>query len=120
MSGQDCAVCGAPPSVQRHDHAADEIEWSHAAAAAEARKIEREQRDLARTIVSLTAEAGRLRAAITDLGRNIVGIEQSIAKVRPREAAARNTYETFFFRKSELGTTSSLLARRDNLGASMS
>ncbi len=64
MSGQDCAVCGAPPSAQRHNHAAEEIQRSHAAAAAEARKIEREQRDLARTVVSLTVEAGGLRTAI--------------------------------------------------------
>ncbi|MCK1417649.1 hypothetical protein IVB55_32865 [Bradyrhizobium sp. CW4] len=115
MSGQDCAVCGAPSSAQRHNHAADEIERSHAAAAAEARKIEREQRDLARTVISLTAEAGGLRSAITELDRDIVGIERSIAETRPKEAAARNDYEAFFSKKSDLEITSSLLARRDSL-----
>ncbi|GAB9167376.1 ATP-binding protein [Bradyrhizobium diazoefficiens] len=115
MSGQDCAVCGAPPSAQRHNHAADEIQKSHAAAAAEARKIERERRDLARTVASLTVEAGGLRNAIAELDRDLVGIERRIAEARPKEVAARNDYEVFSSRKSELETTSSLLARRDDL-----
>jgi hypothetical protein len=88
MGAQDCAVCGAPPSAQRHNHAADEIERSHLAAAAEARKIEREQRDLARTVTSLTAEAGSLRTAISDLDRALVTIEQKIAEARPKEAGS--------------------------------
>ncbi|CUT13550.1 ATPase involved in DNA repair [Bradyrhizobium sp.] len=115
MSGQDCAVCGAPPSAQRHNHAAEEIQRSHAAAAAEARKIEREQRDLGRTVASLTVEAGGLRTAIVELDRDLVGIERRIAEARPKEAAARNDYEVFSSRKSELETISSLLARRDGL-----
>lgn len=102
MSGQDCAVCGAPPSAQRHNHAADEIERSHLAAAAEARKIEREQRDLARTVTSLTAEAGGLRTAISDLDRVLVTIEQKIADARPKEAAARSDYGVFFSKKGDL------------------
>jgi hypothetical protein len=115
MSGQDCAVCGAPPSAQRHNHSADEIERSHLAAAAEVRKIEREQRDLARTVTSLTAEAGGLRTAIGDLDRGLVTIEQKIAEARPTEAAARNDYELFFSKKSDLERVASLLARRDSL-----
>jgi peptidoglycan hydrolase CwlO-like protein len=115
MTGQDCAVCGAPPSAQRHDHAADEIERSHRAAAAEARKIQREQRDLARTVKSLTAEAAGLRAAINDLARALDTIEQSIADARPREAAARTDYELFSSKKSDLDRIDSLFARRDSL-----
>jgi hypothetical protein len=115
MSGQDCAVCGAPPSAQRHNHAADEIERSHLAAAAEARKIEREQRDLARTVTSLTAESNGLRTAIGDLDRTLLTIEQKIAEGRPKEAAARNDYEVFFSKKSGLERIASLLARRDAL-----
>jgi peptidoglycan hydrolase CwlO-like protein len=115
MSGQECAVCGAPPSAQRHNHAADEIERSHAAAAAEARKIEREQRDLARTVASLTAESNGLRSAIGELNRSLVSIEQKIADARPKEAAARNDYEVFFSKKSDLERITSLLARRDAL-----
>lgn len=120
MSGQDCAVCGAPPSAQRHNHAAEEIERSYAAAAAEARKIEREQRDLTRTVASLTAESGGLRSAIGELDRALVGIEQKIADARPKEAAARNDYEVFFFKKSDLERITSLLARRDSLVAKKS
>ncbi|MGY3501691.1 hypothetical protein [Bradyrhizobium sp. USDA 4471] len=115
MSGQDCAVCGAPPTAQRHNHAAEEIERSHAAAAAEARKIEREQRDLARTVASLTAESGGLRSAIGELDRALVDIEKKIADARPKEAAARNDYEVFFSKKSDLEKITSLLARRDSL-----
>jgi hypothetical protein len=120
MSRQDCAVCGAPPSAQRHNHAADEIERSHLAAAAEARKIEREQRDLARTVTSLTIEAGGLRTAIGDLDRTLLTIEQKIAEARPKEAAARNDYEVFFSKKSELESITSLLARRDSLAVKRS
>ena len=115
LSGQDCAVCGAPPGAQRHNHAADEIERSHAAAAAEAHKIEREQRDLARTIASLTAESNGLRSAIGELDRSLVAIEQKIADARPKEAAVRNDYEVFFSKKSDLEMITSLLARRDSL-----
>ena len=115
MGGQDCAVCGAPPSAQRHNHAADEIERSHAAAAAEARKIEREQRDLARTVASLTAKSNELRSAMGELDRSLVAIEQKIADARPKEAAVRNDYEVFFSRKSDLEMITSLLARRDAL-----
>ena len=115
MSGQDCAVCGAPPSAQRHNHAAEEIARSHAAAAAEARKIEREQHDLARTVASLTAESGGLRSAIAELDRALIGLEQKIADARPKEAAARNDYEVFFSKKSDLARITSLLIRRDSL-----
>jgi hypothetical protein len=115
MSGQDCAVCGAPPSAQQHNHAADEIERSHLAASAEARKIEREQRDLIRTVTSLTAEANGLRTAIGDLDRTLLTIEQKIVEARPKEAAARNDYEVFFSKKSDLERIASLLARRDSL-----
>ena len=115
MSGQDCAVCGAPPSAQRHNHAADEIERSHLAAAAESRKIEREQRDLIRTVTSLTAEANGLRTAIGDLDRTLLTIEQKIVEARPKEAAARSDYEVFFTKKSDLERIASLLARRDSL-----
>ncbi|MGL9620220.1 hypothetical protein QRQ56_19565 [Bradyrhizobium sp. U531] len=115
MNGQDCAVCGAPPSAQRHNHAADEIERSHAAAAAEVRKIEREQRVLARTVASLTAETGGLRSLIAELDRALIGIEQTILDARPKEAAARNDYEVFFSKKGELEKITSLLARRDSL-----
>ena len=38
MAGTDCPFCGAPPEAQRHNHAADEIEMAHKAAAAEARE----------------------------------------------------------------------------------
>ena len=87
----------------------------HLAAAAEARKIEREQRDLARTVASLTAESNGLRTAIGDLDRSLLTIEQKIAKARPKEAAARNDYEGFFSKKSDLEKITSLLARRDAL-----
>jgi hypothetical protein len=115
MSGQDCAVCGAPPSAQQHNHAADEIERSHLAAAAEARKIERERRDLVRTVTSLTAEANGLRSAIGDLDRSLLTIEQKVVEARPKEAAARNDYEIFFSKKSYLETIASLLVRRESL-----
>lgn len=67
MAGRDCSVCGAPPDAQKHNHAADEILMAHTAAAAEARKIEREQRELAHVIASLQAESVGLRRTIAKL-----------------------------------------------------
>ena len=57
MTDMDCPVCGAPPDAQKHNHAAEEVAMAHRAAAAEARKIEREQRELIQTVASLEAMA---------------------------------------------------------------
>ena len=63
----------------------------------------------------MTAESNGLRTAIGDLDRSLLTIEQKIAKARPKEAAARNDYEGFFSKKSDLEKITSLLARRDAL-----
>jgi len=67
MAERDCAVCGAPPGAQKHHHAAEEISMTHTAAAAEARKIEREQRELVHVVDSLQAETAELATAIASL-----------------------------------------------------
>jgi hypothetical protein len=117
MARRDCPVCGAPPSAQQHNHAAEEIERSHRAAAAEARKIQLEQRDLRQTMVSLDAEAQGLRGRLEQLRTEIMDIEKRIEEALPKESSARSAYESFSKTKAELERIEELLVRRDRLVA---
>lgn len=115
MAGMDCPVCGAPPDAQRHNHAADEIEMAHKAASAEAKKIEREQRELAQTISSLKAEASGLRGTIGQLASDIEKVEGQILEARPLEASARQNYETYAAKKDSIARSLELYERRSKL-----
>ncbi|MFJ3046959.1 hypothetical protein ACIPEN_14100 [Herbaspirillum chlorophenolicum] len=124
MAGRDCPVCGAPPGAQTHNHAADDIAMSHKAAAAEARKIEREQRELAHVVASLDAEAVGLRKVIEKLNADAEKLDGNIQGLRPQEASLRESYETYNTKRTELlkvldlyQRRAKLIARRMEIGA---
>ncbi|MBB4016715.1 peptidoglycan hydrolase CwlO-like protein [Chelatococcus caeni] len=117
MAGMDCPVCGAPPETQKHNHAAEEIAMAHKAAAAEARKIELEQRELAQTMTSLEAEAVDLRGTISQLKAEIKELETKIEEARPREASLRENYETYVSERVEITKVLGLYQRRAKLVA---
>jgi hypothetical protein len=114
-AGQDCPVCGAPASAQQHNHAAEEIERAYRAAAAEARKIQLEQRDLHQTMRSLEAEAQGLRGRSERLRTEILNVEERIEDARPKESSARAAYESLSSTKAELERILELLDRRARL-----
>lgn len=117
MAGMDCPVCGAPPDAQKHNHAGDEISMAHTAAAAEARKIEREQRELAHVIASLEAEAGSLRRTIAKLAADTETLDTSIQEARPLEASLRESYEMYSSKRVEITKVLDLYQRRAKLVA---
>lgn len=95
MAGRDCPVCGAAPSAQKHNHAEEEISMAHTAAAAEARKIEREQRELAHVVVSLEAEAAGVRRTLLKLEEDAKDLDGSIQSLRAEEASLRQSYGAY-------------------------
>jgi hypothetical protein len=117
MIGMDCPVCGAPPDSQTHNHAAEEISMAHRAAAAEARKIEREQFELAQTVTSLEAEAGGLRKTIARLVIDIEEFDKKILEAGPTEAILRESYETFAAKRIEVTKILDLYQRNAKLAA---
>ncbi|WP_221622136.1 hypothetical protein [Burkholderia glumae] len=117
LAGMDCPVCGAPPDAQRHDHAAEEISMAHIAAAAEARKIEREQRELTHVVTSLEAEAGGLLKTIANLAREIETLDAKIEQTRPLEASLRESYEAYSSKRAEISKVLDLYQRRAKLAA---
>lgn len=115
MAGRDCPVCGAPPGAQTHNHAAAEIAMAHTAAAAEARKIEREQRELAHVVASLEAEAIGLRKTIEKLKAETEELDNTIQELRPQEASLRESYETYNAKRTEILKVLDLYQRRAKL-----
>jgi peptidoglycan hydrolase CwlO-like protein len=117
MTNMDCPVCGAPSEAQTHNHAAEEISMAHKAAAAEARKIEREQLELTQTITSLEAEAGGLSRTIVQLATKIESLDNAIQEMRPVEASLRESYETYTTDKAKINKILDLYRRRSKLVA---
>jgi peptidoglycan hydrolase CwlO-like protein len=117
MAGMDCAICGAPPEAQRHNHASEEISMAQKAAAAEVRKIEREQRELAQTTASLEAEAAGLSRTLKRLAPEIETLDSEIQEARPHEAALRETYQGYVSARMEVTKVLDLFLRRDKLVA---
>ncbi|KAA0020253.1 hypothetical protein F0A16_00080 [Salinicola corii] len=115
MTDMDCPVCGAPSDAQKHNHAAEEIAMAHKAAAAEARKIEREQRELTQTIASLEAEAVGLRRTVDLEKTEIDRLDGEIEKARPHETSLRESYEVYVSKRSEIVNVLDLYKRRSNL-----
>jgi len=118
LADRECPVCGAPPEAQVHDHAGEEIALAHAAAAAETRKIEVEQRELTQTVLALRGEAASLRRVVKELTEQIEEIDSQIENDRPLEAMARSNYETYASARAELQKIVDLYARRAELVAS--
>ncbi len=117
MAGMDCPVCGAPPESQKHNHAAEEISVAYQAAAAEARKIEREQRELTQTITSLEAETGGLSRMIVKLATEIEKLDTDIKEARLHEASLRECYEMYSSKRAEITKALELYQRRAKLVA---
>src|SRR5262249_980990 len=117
MADMECPFCGAPPDAQKHNHATEEISMAHAAAAAEARKIEREQRELAHVITSLEAEADGLRRTLARLTTEPQILDTGIQKARPQEASLRESYETYSSKRVEITQVLDLYQRRAKLVA---
>ncbi|MDE1979341.1 MAG: hypothetical protein KGI86_08445 [Betaproteobacteria bacterium] len=124
MTGRNCPVCGAPPGAQTHNDAAEEISMAYTAAAAEARKIEREQRELAHVVTSLEAEASGLRRTLQELKDDAKALDGSIEALRPQEASLREGYEAY--NSTRVGVVkvldlyerrTKLVARRTEIGA---
>lgn len=117
MAGRDCPVCGASPGAQKHLHAAEEISMAHSAAAAEARKIEREQRELAHVVGSLQAEVSELETSISSLNDQIEDLERRALGLRPTEASLRQTFEEFNTQRAALSKLIELHQRREKLAS---
>lgn len=117
MACRDCSVCGAPPSAHKHQHAAEEISIAHTAAAAEARKIEREQRELANVVGSLHSEALELANSIASLEGQIEEFDEHALRLRPTEASLRSSFENFNEHRAELGKQIDLHLRREKLAS---
>jgi len=117
MAGRDCPVCGAPPGAQKHNHAAEEISMAHTAAAAEARKIEREQRELAHVVVSLEAEAAGVRRTLLTLEKDAKDLDGSIQSLRAEEASLRQSYGAYSSARVAAAKVLELFDRRAKLVA---
>ena len=117
MASRDCPICGAPPAAQTHNHAAEEISMAHTATAAEARKIEREQRELTHVVASLEAEAAGLRRTIQKLEDDAKAVDATIEEVRPQEASLRERYETYNAMRAGVVKVLDLFDRRAKLAA---
>jgi hypothetical protein len=117
MAGRDCVVCGAPPGAQTHKHAAQEIAMAHTAAAAEARKIEREQRELTHVVASLEAEAVGLRRTLQKLKDAAKALDGMLEELRPQEASLRESYETYNATRAGVVKVLDLFERRAMLAA---
>lgn len=115
MAGRECPVCGAAPDSQTHNHAADEISMAHTAAAAEARKIEREQRELVHVVASLEAEAIGLRKTVEKLKIDTEKLDGTIQGLRPQEASLRESYEVYNAKRTEILKVLDLYQRRAKL-----
>jgi hypothetical protein len=115
LTERDCPVCGAPSGAQKYLHAAEEIFMAHTAAAAEARKIEREQRELSEVIDSLRLEALGLASSISSLDDDIEEFDRSAFGLRPTEATLRVSFEVFNAQRTELGKVIELHHRRETL-----
>lgn len=110
-------ISGAFALEYAHNHAADEISTAQAAAAAEARKIEREQRELAHVVASLEAEAVGLRKTIKRLKDDAEALDGTIRGLRPQEASLRASYETYNATRIKITKVLDLYQRRANLAA---
>lgn len=115
MAGRNCPVCGAPPGAQTHNHAAEEISMAHTAAAAEGRKIEREQRELSHVVASLQAEAAGLRRTLQKLEEEARALDDSMLRLRPQEASLRETYEAYNATRAGIVRVLDLYQRRATL-----
>ena len=112
MAGMDCPVCGAAPEAQRHNHAAEEIELAHRAAAAESRKIEIELRELGQTTASLTAEGNGLIRTIGLLDGEIDEFDDTILDARSVEVSAREVYQAYATTRASIQSIVDLFDRR--------
>lgn len=112
---RDCPVCGAAPDVQRHRHAPEEFGLAHRAAAAEARKIALEQRELRKTMASVQAEETGLWSGVSLLNQQIEDVEQQIEAARPSESSMRTDYVKMVGLQSDMENTLDLYQRRDRL-----
>lgn len=117
MTGMACPVCGAPPAAQQHNHATIEIEMAHKAAAAEANKIELEQRELSQTMSSLAAEAKGLHLQVSQLKTDIENYDKDIEQARPKEISARESYEAYSDAQDEAQKILAILERLEKLNA---
>lgn len=112
-AGRACALCGADPEHQTHTHAANEISQTQAAAASEIRKIERERRDLAQTVVSVRADTSGLSRRMQTMREELDRIELSLDLLRPEEARLRLDYDEVI---KERDSINRLVGLYDELG----
>ncbi|ASW06414.1 hypothetical protein [Rhizobium sp. 11515TR] len=117
MAGMECPVCGATPESHRHEHEALEIESAYKAAAAEARKIEIERRELGQTLTLLTADASGHAGRLNAIGTSLGAVETEISRLRPLEADARRSYEELWSQRASLEKIIELQSRREKLVA---
>lgn len=121
---QDCPLCGASPSDQRHAHGLDEIARARGAALAEIQKITQQQADLGETVQKLHAELMLLRDDLPALTSMLDSTEQELADLTPAvDEATRNVTELLTVRDhvkrglSLLDQRAFLQTRRDALAA---
>lgn len=115
MAGMDCPVCGAAPDTQRYNHAAEEIELAHRAAAAESRKIEIELRELGQTTASLAAEGKGLIRMVRQLDSEIDDLNDTISEARSVEVSSRQVYQAYATTRASIHNVVDLFDRRASL-----
>lgn len=121
---QDCPLCGASPSAQRHAHGLDEIARARGAATAEIRKIRQQQADLGETVQLLYAERVSLRDDLPALTSQLDSTEKELVELAPAmKEATQKVTEILTVRDrvkrglSLLEQRASLEARRDTFAA---
>lgn len=115
MSGMDCPVCGAISDNQKHNHTTEDISIAYKAAAAEAKKIEREQLELTQTMVSLKADTIELEVLIAKYTDEIENLDSTINETRPVEASLRERYEAYSEKRAKITSILELYQQKAKL-----
>lgn len=117
LAGMECPVCGAPPEAQKHSHATEEIDIAYQAAAAEARKIQREQVELEQAIASLSLDSAVLSTEVAGCDAAIALLDTEREAALPLEASLRSSYEDYTLRRERLAEAADRYLRRAELTA---
>lgn len=112
---RNCLVCGAPPEAQIHKNDTLDLSNFYKAASSEIDKIRREQRELQKTQISLTAEAEGLRRILGENNNELESIRAQLDSERPLEVPIRQQYEQLSLRIAEIKRKLELKMRLEKL-----
>lgn len=113
----DCPLCGASPSAQRHTHGLDDIGRAQSAATAEIRKIRQQQADLGETIQQLFVERATLSDELPAVIGKLENTERELAELAPAMTEAHKKVTEILTVRDRLKRGLSLLDQRASLQA---